>query len=163
MCEAIYLLFWYILEAAAVSGDPGDRVKRENASRGSNNSRGANPDRRTRSRQSTRNPPAACVLCWTNCSSSLFEAAFLVESKKNTSEQQAMRSQHTSCHVECVQKTATAQQSCSIHNTSIRGRDSWGSRASHGRMYLILRGASPRRVPLESAEVRLCPRLQFYP
>ena len=32
----------------------------------------------------------------------------------------------------------------------------------HGRMYLILGGASPRRVPLESAEVRFCPRPQCY-
>ena len=52
-----------------------------------------------------------------------------------------------------VKRTATTQQRCNRHSTSIRGRDSWGSRASHGRMHLILGRDPPRRVPLESAEV----------
>ena len=46
---------------------------------------------------------------------------------------------------------------CNRHNTGIRGRDSWGSRASHGPMYLILGGASPQRVPLASAEATILP------
>ena len=43
-----------------------------------------------------------------------------------------------------------------------QGRYRWGGRSSHGHMYLVIGGASPRRVPLESAVVRFCPRPQFY-
>ena len=82
---------------------------------------------------------------------SAFGLAALWKATKNVSEHQTMRL-----------RPMTKQQSCNRHNTSIPVRDKWGSRASHGRTYLILGGAPPRRVPLESPGVRFCPGPQFY-
>ena len=53
------------------------------------------------------------------------------------------------------------QRSRAVTDTT-QGRDSWGGRASHRHTYLIIGGASPRQVPLESAELSFCPRSQFY-
>ena len=112
----------------------------------------------------TGNPSATCV-CWTNCSSSsFFKLRLLWKAKKNTSEQTMRSQQHAYMWIvpRCRKQRQRSKAVADTTQASEAETAGWGSRASHGRMYLILGGASPRRVPLESAEVRFCPRPQFY-
>ena len=138
-----------------MSGDFRRSCERDYTSCGRNNSRGANPDRRTtqnHSRVLKTLPRPAIYVGQYAASSFLFGSVFLGESKNKT---------HRNNKPCDMRDAMTKQQSCNRHNTTKRGRDNWGSRAIHGLLYFILGGAWPRRVPLESDEVRFCPRPQF--